>query len=78
MVAGVGCQARQVRDRLGADHCLDPDAPKDASTAGVKMVYQDLALVDVMDIAANLPLGRTSSTRPGPTRGCLTSRPGNS
>ncbi|TAJ48498.1 MAG: sugar ABC transporter ATP-binding protein [Herbiconiux sp.] len=33
-------------------------SPRDAATAGIEMVYQDLALVDAMDIAANLSLGR--------------------
>ncbi|QJU52353.1 ATP-binding cassette domain-containing protein [Herbiconiux sp. KACC 21604] len=33
-------------------------APRDAGDAGVQMVYQDLALVDAMDIATNLSLGR--------------------
>jgi simple sugar transport system ATP-binding protein len=37
---------------------VDFRSPKDASAAGVQMVYQDLALVDAMDIAANLSLGR--------------------
>jgi simple sugar transport system ATP-binding protein len=41
-------------------HGIDVDfrSPHDASAAGVQMVYQDLALVDAMDIAANLSLGR--------------------
>ncbi|WP_344732224.1 ATP-binding cassette domain-containing protein [Nocardioides fonticola] len=33
-------------------------APSDATTAGVQMVYQDLALVDAQDISTNLNLGR--------------------
>ncbi|KQR53505.1 hypothetical protein ASF88_01060 [Leifsonia sp. Leaf336] len=33
-------------------------SPRDASDAGVEMVYQDLALVDAADIASNLTLGR--------------------
>jgi ABC-type sugar transport system ATPase subunit len=37
---------------------VDFRSPHDASAAGVQMVYQDLALVDAMDIAANLSLGR--------------------
>lgn len=37
---------------------MDFRSPKEASAAGVQMVYQDLALVDAMDIAANLSLGR--------------------
>ncbi|TMR12778.1 sugar ABC transporter ATP-binding protein [Nonomuraea turkmeniaca] len=37
---------------------VDFRSPKDAAAAGVQMVYQDLALVDAMDIAANLSLGR--------------------
>ena len=32
--------------------------PRDAATAGIQMVYQDLALVDSRDIATNLCLGR--------------------
>jgi simple sugar transport system ATP-binding protein len=39
--------------------------PKDASQAGVQMVYQDLALVDAQDIATNLCLGR-ELLRPAP------------
>lgn len=42
-------------------------SPRDASAAGVQMVYQDLALVDAMDIAANLSLGREQVVR-GPLR----------
>jgi simple sugar transport system ATP-binding protein len=33
-------------------------SPKDARTAGIEMVYQDLALVDALDTATNLTLGR--------------------
>ncbi|MCC3280813.1 MULTISPECIES: ATP-binding cassette domain-containing protein [Arthrobacter] len=33
-------------------------SPRDASASGVQMVYQDLALVEAMDIAGNLMLGR--------------------
>lgn len=33
-------------------------SPRDAASAGIQMVYQDLALVDAFDIAANLTLGR--------------------
>ncbi|GHF05418.1 ATP-binding cassette domain-containing protein [Pseudolysinimonas yzui] len=33
-------------------------SPRDAAGAGIQMVYQDLALVDSFDIAANLALGR--------------------
>jgi ABC-type sugar transport system ATPase subunit len=32
--------------------------PKDAAAAGIQMVYQDLALVDALDIATNMCLGR--------------------
>jgi simple sugar transport system ATP-binding protein len=32
--------------------------PRDASEAGVQMVYQDLALIDAADVATNLTLGR--------------------
>ena len=42
---------------------VDFRSPKDASAAGVQMVYQDLALVDAMDIAANLSLGREQVVR---------------
>ncbi|MEY9852923.1 simple sugar transport system ATP-binding protein [Leifsonia sp. EB41] len=40
-------------------------SPRDASDAGVEMVYQDLALVDAADIATNLTLGR-EPVRRGP------------
>jgi ABC-type sugar transport system ATPase subunit len=40
-------------------------SPRDASDAGVQMVYQDLALVDAADIATNLTLGR-EPVRRGP------------
>ena len=40
-------------------------APSDAAAAGVQMVYQDLALVDPLDIAANLCIGR-EIVRKGP------------
>lgn len=40
----------------GTEH--DFHSPRRASGAGVQMVYQDLALVDAMDISANLMLGR--------------------
>jgi simple sugar transport system ATP-binding protein len=33
-------------------------APSDATTSGIEMVYQDLALVDAQDIATNLNIGR--------------------
>ena len=33
-------------------------APSEATTAGIQMVYQDLALVDAQDIATNLNIGR--------------------
>lgn len=33
-------------------------SPKDASAEGIEMVYQDLALVDALDSATNLMLGR--------------------
>jgi simple sugar transport system ATP-binding protein len=33
-------------------------SPKDARSAGIEMVYQDLALVDALDTATNLTLGR--------------------
>jgi simple sugar transport system ATP-binding protein len=33
-------------------------APSDATSAGIEMVYQDLALVDAQDIATNLNIGR--------------------
>jgi simple sugar transport system ATP-binding protein len=41
------------------------DAPRDAAAAGIQMVYQDLALVEPLDVAANLGLGR-EILRPGP------------
>lgn len=37
---------------------LEFRSPRDASAAGIQMVYQDLALVDSFDIASNLALGR--------------------
>lgn len=40
------------------------DAPSDAAAAGIQMVYQDLALVEALDIAANLTLGREILRRP--------------
>jgi len=40
----------------GIEH--DFHSPRRASEAGVEMVYQDLALVDAMDITSNLMLGR--------------------
>jgi ABC-type sugar transport system ATPase subunit len=40
-------------------------SPRDAAAAGVQMVYQDLALVDAQDVAANLNLGR-EPVRRGP------------
>ena len=33
-------------------------SPKDSTKAGIEMVYQDLALVDALDSATNLLLGR--------------------
>jgi ABC-type sugar transport system ATPase subunit len=39
----------------GTEHVFR--GPRDAAEAGVQMVYQDLALVDAMDIATNLSLG---------------------
>ena len=33
-------------------------SPREAASAGVQMVYQDLALIDAADIATNLTLGR--------------------
>ena len=41
------------------------NGPRDAASAGVQMVYQDLALVDSRDIATNLCLGR-EIVRKGP------------
>lgn len=40
----------------GTEH--DFHSPRRASEAGVEMVYQDLSLVDAMDISSNLMLGR--------------------
>ncbi|WP_296666061.1 ATP-binding cassette domain-containing protein [Demequina sp.] len=39
-------------------------APSDATHAGIQMVYQDLALVEALDIATNLNIGR-EILRPG-------------
>ena len=41
------------------------NAPSDSAAAGVQMVYQDLALVDPLDIATNLCIGR-EIVRKGP------------
>ncbi len=41
-----------------AGGAVDFRSPRDASAAGVQMVYQDLALIDAADIATNLTLGR--------------------
>ena len=38
-------------------------APKDAASAGVQMVYQDLSLVEPQDIATNLNLGQETLRR---------------
>jgi ABC-type sugar transport system ATPase subunit len=46
-------------------HTVDFRSPRDASDAGVEMVYQDLALIDAADIATNLTLGR-ENVRRGP------------
>jgi simple sugar transport system ATP-binding protein len=46
---------------------LDFRSPRDAAAAGIQMVYQDLALVDAFDIAANLTLGREKLVK-GPLR----------
>lgn len=37
------------------------DSPRDAMAQGISTVYQDLALVDTLDVAANLYLGREPS-----------------
>jgi ABC-type sugar transport system ATPase subunit len=44
-------------------------SPRDAACAGVHMVYQDLALIDAIDIAANMALGREPLRR-GPLGWC--------
>ena len=38
-------------------------SPREAAEAGIQMVYQDLALVEAMDIAGNLTLGREVTLR---------------
>lgn len=38
-------------------------SPHDAARAGIQMVYQDLALVEALDIATNLQLGEESLAR---------------
>ncbi|MBM3678381.1 MAG: sugar ABC transporter ATP-binding protein [Actinobacteria bacterium] len=43
-------------------------SPIDAREAGIEMVYQDLALCDDLDIAANVFLGRELRRRIGPFR----------
>lgn len=45
----------------GTEHVFH--GPREASDVGVQMVYQDLALVDAMDIATNLALGRETMRR---------------
>ena len=56
-------------------------APSDAASAGIQMVYQDLALVEPQDISTNLNMGQEQlrrialrSTKPsqpsGPRRSC--------
>lgn len=40
--------------------------PKHAAELGIQMVYQDLALVDCLDVATNLYLGREDCKRVGP------------
>jgi ABC-type sugar transport system ATPase subunit len=47
------------------DQQVSFDTPRRAADAGVQMVYQDLALVEASDIAANLSLGR-EQVRRGP------------
>ncbi|WNM28534.1 ATP-binding cassette domain-containing protein [Demequina capsici] len=37
---------------------VELDSPSQATAAGIQMVYQDLALVDALDIATNLNIGR--------------------
>jgi ABC-type sugar transport system ATPase subunit len=37
---------------------VDFHSPSEATAAGIQMVYQDLALVDALDIATNLSIGR--------------------
>ncbi|GAA1002108.1 ATP-binding cassette domain-containing protein [Subtercola frigoramans] len=44
---------------------VDLRSPRDASDAGIQMVYQDLALIDAADVATNLTLGR-EPVRKGP------------
>ena len=39
------------------------NSPHDAAAAGIQMVYQDLALVEALDIATNLQLGREPMQR---------------
>jgi len=39
------------------------NAPRDAAAAGIEMVYQDLALIDALDIATNLQLGQEKLRR---------------
>ncbi|MFO1541064.1 MAG: ATP-binding cassette domain-containing protein, partial [Chloroflexota bacterium] len=43
-------------------------SPADARRAGVEMIYQDLALCDDLDVAANIFLGREIRRRVGPVR----------
>lgn len=42
--------------------------PREARAAGIEVVYQELALADDLDVAANLFLGREISRRWGPLR----------
>ncbi len=44
-------------------------SPRDAASAGVHMVYQDLALIEAIDVAGNMALGREPLRR-GPLGRC--------
>ncbi len=45
---------------------VDLRNPKHAAELGIQMVYQDLALVDCLDVATNLYLGRETCVHAGP------------
>ena len=47
---------------------VDFRSPLDARQSGIEMIYQDLALAEDLDIAANIFLGREMRKRYGPIR----------
>lgn len=59
--------------RLGGNK-VDFNSPQDARSSGIEMIYQDLALCEDLDVAANIFLGRELKKKFGPFR--LLDRPG--